>query len=260
MARARVLHREDVAAQRDAGRLERVDDETFVPEAAHDGAGRRGLAGVHARAGERDHRHAVQRDRPVGAVRPLLTDPRRHADALAEVWELEHDAEHPAVERLAVRRVDRVADAEHAAEIQELDDVAGHELLGQVPGVAEQRLAVPERADDDVAALDLRHAAARELERVVARLRVQHLDGNQHAFLARNLRVDADLVREIVGNGDGSDLVDDYGAHGVILRLACRASPAARGYARNRARRRASIRPRTRRTCRGSRPSTNAAT
>ena len=115
----------------------------------------------------------------------------------AEIREVEHAAEHAAVERLAVRRIDRVADADHAAEVQQLHDVAGLQLGRQVARVAEQRLAVPERADDDVAALHLGHAAARELERVVARLVVEHLDGDQHAFLARNLGAHADLLAEI---------------------------------------------------------------
>ena len=45
-------------------------------------------------------------------------------------------------------------------------------------GVAEQRFAVPECADDDIAAADLGHAAAGQLERVVGTLAVQDSDGH----------------------------------------------------------------------------------
>src|SRR5690606_25168197 len=41
----------------------------------------------------------------------------------------------------------------------------------------------------------------------------QHLDRDQHAFLARNARVDADLVREIGRERDRCDFVDDHGTH-----------------------------------------------
>ena len=67
MPRARVLHREDVAAQGDARRLERVDDDAVVPEPAHDRAGGRRLAGVHAGAGDGDHGHARTVDGGGGA-------------------------------------------------------------------------------------------------------------------------------------------------------------------------------------------------
>jgi hypothetical protein len=113
-----------------------------------------------------------------------------------------------AVERLAVRRIDRIANSDDAAQVQELHDVAGLELGRQVAGVAEQRLAMTERADDDVALLDLGHAAARELDRVVARLVVLHLDGDQNPFLARNFRAHADLLAEIRLHGHRRDLVD----------------------------------------------------
>ena len=85
---------------------------------------------------------------------------RRDADALAEVREMQHRAEHLAVERLADIRVGGIADAEHAADVQELHDRADLERFGKMSGVAEQRLAVAERADDDVALVDRRHPAA----------------------------------------------------------------------------------------------------
>src|SRR5262245_57588857 len=96
-----------------------------------------------------------------------------------------------------------------------------------MPRVAEQRLTVTERADDDVALLDLGHAAARELDRVVARLVVQHLDGDEDAFLARNVRAHANLLAEIGLNGDRGNFVYEYRAHLTALRPGCGTCPAA---------------------------------
>ena len=107
-----------------------------MTEAAHDGARGRRLARVHAGARDRDHGDAVSLEREVEAQR-FRRDARRHADALAEIWEIEHAAQHLAVERLAVRRIDRIANADHAAEIQELHDVPRRELGRQMSGVAE---------------------------------------------------------------------------------------------------------------------------
>src|SRR5205814_7544337 len=70
-----------------------------------------------------------------------------------------------AVERLALLRVDGVAHPEHAADVEHLDDVPGLQRRGHVTGVAEQRLAVAERAGDHVALAELGHAAAGQLER-----------------------------------------------------------------------------------------------
>jgi hypothetical protein len=93
------------------------------------------------------------------------------------------------------------------------------ELGRQVARVAEQRLAMAERTHDDVAFLDLGHAAAPQLDRVVARLVVLHLDGDQHAFLARNVRAHSNLLAEIRLNGYGGNFVDDNGAHLTALQL-----------------------------------------
>ena len=85
-----------------------------------------------------------------------------------------------------------------------------------------------ERADQDVAVLDLGHAAARELERVVAGLVVQHLDRDQNAFLARYFLAHADLLAEIGCERDRRDLVDEHRAHVSSLRPGCgtyRAAP-----------------------------------
>ena len=76
-----------------------------------------GLAGVHASARDGDDGHAMRVERHVELQR-LGRDARRHADALAQVRKVEHAAQDLAVERLAVRRIDRVADADHAAEVQ----------------------------------------------------------------------------------------------------------------------------------------------
>ena len=76
-------------------------------------------------------------------------------------------------------------DAEHAADVEHLDDVAGLHALGHVARVAEQRLAMAERARNDVALADLGHAAAGELERVVGGLVGEDLHDHDHAFLGR---------------------------------------------------------------------------
>src|SRR5882672_7434888 len=71
-----------------------------------------------------------------------------------------------------------------------------------------------QRADHDVAALHFGHAAAGELERVVARLVVEHLDGDEHALFARNLGAHANLLAEIGRECHRCDLIDDDRAHG----------------------------------------------
>src|SRR6185436_16859214 len=113
----------------------------------------------------------------------LITDSCRHADALAEIRKLQHHADDARIERPALLRVHRVDDAEHAADVQHLDHIAGLHGLRQVTRIAKQRLAMAERADDDVALGELRHAAAGQLQRL----------------------------------GDGSDLVDEHSFHGCDL-------------------------------------------
>ena len=142
-----------------------------------------------------------------------MTHPGGHTDALAQIGKVERDAQHPAVERLAFFRIDRVAHAEHAADVEHLDDVAGLQRRGHVAGVAEQRLAVAERARDHVALAELGHAAAGQLEGVVDRLVVEDLDHDDDAFLRGNVRGDAHLVRQAAGLGDGGQLVDHHAAH-----------------------------------------------
>src|SRR5882757_4115407 len=129
-------------------------------------------------------------------VERLVADTRRHADTLAEIGEMKHHAQYAAVEWLALVRVDRITDAQHAADIQHLDDVARLHRRRHVAGVAEQRLTMAERAYDDVALANLRHAAAGQLERVIGRLVVEDLDDHDDAFLGGNIRGDAYFVRE----------------------------------------------------------------
>ena len=87
----------------------------------------------------------------------------------------------------------------------------GFTLGRHVARVAEQRLAMAERADDDVALADLRHAAAGQLERVVGRLVVEHLDDHDHAFLGGDvvgeMRTSCDRPH---GLRDRGDLVDHH--------------------------------------------------
>jgi hypothetical protein len=184
-----------------------------MPHAGDDGAGRRGLTGFHTGAGERDDRHAVRIEFGV-RIELLVADARRHADALTEIRELQHDADDARVERPALLGIRGIAHAEHAADVQHLNDVAFLDRLRQVARVAEQRLTVTERADDDVALRHLRHAAAGQLERVVRRLVVEDLDNQHDAFLARNVRGgDAQFTSQVQRLGDRGDLVDDDGFH-----------------------------------------------
>src|SRR6202043_1158688 len=92
--------------------------------------------------------------------------------------------------------IDRVANPEHAADVEQLNGVARLYLYGYVPGVAEECLAVSERAGDDVTLADLCHAAARQFQRVVGALVVEDFDDKHHTFLGRDIRRDAQLARE----------------------------------------------------------------
>jgi len=186
-----------------------------MPHARNDGARRGGLARLHAGAGERHHRHPARVERR-GGVECLVADPRRHADALAEVGEIERHTEYAAVERAALLRVDGVAHAEHAADVEHLDNIAGLELPGHVPRIAEQRLAMAERARDHVTLADLGHAATGELEGVVGRFVGEHLHHDHHAFLGGNVRRDAHFVREAAGLRDRRELVDHDAAHAAL--------------------------------------------
>src|SRR5215475_1628959 len=86
------------------------------------GAGGGGLAGFHAGAGERNHRHATHIELR-GGIEGLAADAGRDADALTEVGKVERDPEHAAVERATLLRIDGVAHSEHAADVEQLDDI-----------------------------------------------------------------------------------------------------------------------------------------
>src|SRR5262249_19774133 len=145
-----VLHREDVAPQRDAGRLERIDREPAMAHASDHGTGGGGLAGFHAGAGERNYRHTSHIELRSG-IEGLEADAGRDADALTEVGKVERDPEHAAVERATLLRIDGVAHSEHAADVEQLDDIPWPEPLGHVARVAEQRAAVPKGSRDHIA-------------------------------------------------------------------------------------------------------------
>ena len=94
-----------------------------MPQPAHDGAGGGRLARIHAGARECDHGNA--RVSICGSSQEhLAARPRRYTDAFAEVQEAQDGAEYLAVERRTDVRIRGVADAEHAANIQDLDRVA----------------------------------------------------------------------------------------------------------------------------------------
>ncbi len=185
-----------------------------MPQPADDRAGGRRLAGIHAGPGKRNDRHTARIQRDVRIERPVARA-RRDADALRQIRKVKHRAQHFAVERRADFRVRRITDAQHAADVEDLHDGTDFQGFRQVTRVAEQGLAVAQCADDDVALVDGGHAAAHELELVVARLVVQHARGEQHAFLAGNLRGHPQLVSQLRMLRDRGNLVDEHGAHRV---------------------------------------------
>src|SRR5688572_537652 len=136
-----------------------------MTHARDDGASGGRLSGFHTRTGKRYDRYTAGVQGRV-EVQSLVTHPSGYADAFTQIRELQYDTDDTRVERSALLWIHRVNDAEHAANIQHLDDVAFLHRLRQVTGVAEQRLAMPECAHDDVALGHLRHATAGELERV----------------------------------------------------------------------------------------------
>jgi hypothetical protein len=129
------------------------------------------------------------------------------------VGEVQHGAQDLAVERRSDVGVCRVADTEHAADVEDLDRIADVERLRQMTGIAAQCLAVPERADEYVALVDCRHSARDELELVVARLVVEHAHGDEDALLAGDVVRDAQLLGELAVLRDRGDLVDDDTPH-----------------------------------------------
>ena len=128
---------------------------------------------------------------------------------------MQHRAQHLAVEWRPDVRVRRIAEAQDAADVQQLYVVTDLEMLRQVPGITAQSVAVSERTDDDVALGDGRHAPGRQLELVVARLVVEHAYGHEHALLARYVRRELELVADLVVLGDRRQLVDHDRLHDV---------------------------------------------
>ena len=98
----------------------------------------------------------------------------------------------------------------------ETDGIARRQRLGQMPGVAEQRLAMAEGANDDIALVDGRHPPRCEFELVVTRLVVQNADRDEHAFLARDVGREAQLVAEFAVLRDRGDLVHDDAFHDAV--------------------------------------------
>ena len=146
-------------------------------------------------------------------VQWIAAHPGRDAHALAEIGELENHPEHTRIEGLSQRCVDGVAYSQHAAHVEDLHDVARARGFGDVAGVAEQRLAVAQRAHDDIPAAHARHASAGQFQLVVGGLLVQHLDCDHHALLARNAVADADFPVGTKVRGHGRQFVDDDATH-----------------------------------------------
>ncbi len=126
---------------------------------------------------------------------------------------MQHGAQDFAVERWSDVRIRRIANAEDAADIENLDRVADVQLSGEVPRVTQQRFAMPERADHDVALRNGGHAPGGKFELVVTRLVVQDANGDQYAFFARDLGRNPQLVAQVTVLCDRGDLVDKNGFH-----------------------------------------------
>ncbi len=180
-----------------------------MPHATDDRAGGRGLAGFHASARKRHDRNAAGVELRA-LIQPLVPDSRRDSDALSEVREVEHHAQNATVEWLSLVGIDRVANAEHPADIEHLDHVTGLQARRHVARVAEQRLAMAEGANDDVAFAHLRHAAAGQLEGVVGGLVRQHLYDDHDAFFRGDVGRDAYLVRQATRLRHGGHFVHHH--------------------------------------------------
>ena len=140
---------------------------------------------------------------------------RRYTDAFSQIREVQNDADDATVKGLALFRIDRITDAEYAANIEHLNDVARLNRGGDVTGVAEERLPVPECAGDDVALADLRHAAARKFEGVIGGLVVEDLHYHHDPFLGRDIARDAQFARQAACLSHGGNLVDNDAQHAV---------------------------------------------
>ena len=150
-----VHHGERVAQAGHAGQLGRADAVTALREVRDDLGRRARLAAVHARSVDH-HDRRFQGQRVRGGQR-AVADVDRVAVAHGH-------AEHLDLQRVADVLVLGDALAEHAAEVQHVDPVAGLEGLGHAADEAAQRLARAQRAGDHVALADMRHAAALQLE------------------------------------------------------------------------------------------------
>ena len=177
--------RQHVAPQRDAGRLDAVDAQAPVGELA----GRAPAAAVLPAFMQVPTRATTGTPRvssggfagsgsgPMRAGRPMRSP---------STGKLSTAPSTSPSKGLAEVGVDRLAEAEHAAQVEQVHAVAGRQPLRDPPGVAEQRVAVAEAAGDDVAAAQLRHAARGQLELVVDALVVEDPHGD-HEPLAHGI-------------------------------------------------------------------------
>ncbi len=106
-----------------------------MPQPADTGACCSRLARVHAGAGQR-HDGYVGRIEGRAGIELVCADPGRYANTFAELGEIKHRTEHSAVKWGTNVGICRVAYAEHAADIENLNAVANVQCAWQVTRVS----------------------------------------------------------------------------------------------------------------------------
>jgi hypothetical protein len=183
-----------------------------MAETGESRASRRRLSRVHARSGDGDDGDPLEaKGRASIDLEPA--DACGNPYALSQEREAQDRAQHFAAERRPARPIVVVAHPEDAAEVQEMHEAPRLEAFGHVTRVAEKSFPMPERSDEHIPLPHRRHAAARELELVVAGLVVQDLDGDDRPLLRGDLVGEADVGRKAAAQRHGGDLVGEDTFH-----------------------------------------------
>src|SRR5579859_7900344 len=196
------LHADRVLQAGDAGDLGAADLEALPRQALDEFLGHRGLADVHAGAAHEDDgfRLGQNVDLRQGALPQVPPGDAQHLhlDGFAQVLVAAHEA------------------ADDAAEVEDVELVAGREPVGGVADEAPERLAAAEDARDDVALFDGHAVAVRSLQLRIERVFGQGADDDELARLARGLAEHLDGIRQLERIRRGGDEVD-LDLHGCPL-------------------------------------------